>query len=118
MNIVILSGNLVRDFDLKKGVAKSCIAVSKKEGSDFIELVAFNGTADICAKLGKKGMPVIVEGSWNTNKSEGKVYHSCIIHTIQVFGKKSNEKNDEEYVEEEEETFVDEDIDTNDTLPF
>lgn len=117
MNIVILSGNLVKDFTLNKDVARSSIAVSKKDGNDFIELVAFKQTAEICAKIGRKGTPVLIQGTWNVYKANDKIYQNCLVNSIQVFTRKSvndqPQTNNTEQLEDEEEIDI-----ADDDLPF
>ena len=83
MNKVILIGNLTRDPELKVtasnlSVCRFGIAVNRRysnsEGSkdvDFINIVTFRGTADICAKYLKKGSKVGVSGSLQISSYDG-----------------------------------------------
>ena len=69
MNCILLSGRCVKDVVKKvtttnKSVADFSIAVNKmKEGANFINIQAWNATADYLDKYAKKGSMLIVEGS-------------------------------------------------------
>ena len=69
MNCILLSGRCVKDVVKKvtttnKSVADFSIAVNKmKEGANFINIQAWNATADYLDKYAKKGAMLIVEGS-------------------------------------------------------
>ncbi len=84
MNKIFLIGNLTRDPELNVvstgvSVCRFSIAVSRKyansEGNretDFINIVAWRGLADNCAKYLKKGNKVAVSGSLQTRSYENK----------------------------------------------
>ena len=124
INQVILVGRLVKDFALYGKVARSTIAVERNfgKGTDFIDLCAFNKTADYCVKNARKGILVSVVGTWNTYKnSEGVTCHSCAINEFTILEWKNSPQEDEEEPDdlpvapdEEEEPI---DI-TEDDLPF
>ncbi|MEG1641751.1 MAG: single-stranded DNA-binding protein [Synergistaceae bacterium] len=76
-NRVVLMGNLAKDPDVrftpnKQKVARITVAIgnqwkNKATGelqshTDFVPVVAWRATADICEKYLKKGRPVLVEG--------------------------------------------------------
>lgn len=69
MNVILLSGRCVKDVVKKvtttnKSVADFSIAVNKmKEGANFINIQAWNATADYLDKYAKKGAMLVVEGS-------------------------------------------------------
>ena len=68
MNCILLSGRCVKDVVKKvtttqKSVVDFSIAVNKKEGANFINIQAWNATADYLDKYAKKGAMLIVEGS-------------------------------------------------------
>lgn len=88
MNILILQGNLTRDFELKNGVAKTSIAVKNYKGTLFVDLVAFKNVAENCVKFNRKGDAVVVEGELDINKYQDKTYVSCVITRISTIGKK------------------------------
>lgn len=96
MNIVILSGRLVRDPEFKSGektsVAKFTLAVdrrfSKDKEADFIGCTAFGKTAEFINKYFSKGSKIIAEGRWQTgsytNKEGQKVYtNDCIVDQVE-----------------------------------
>lgn len=100
MNKVILAGRLTRDPEIRysqggepMAIARYTLAVERRfkkenEGNnaDFINCVAFGKRAEVAEKYFRKGMKVIVEGSWQTgsytNKDGVKVYtNDCIIQS-------------------------------------
>jgi len=97
MNKVILSGNAVRDAEIRyttgdnaMAIARDSIAVSRRrkadnsgQTADFINIVAFGKTAEFCEKYMKKGVKFnicghIQTGSY-TNKDGNKVYTTDVI---------------------------------------
>lgn len=113
-NNVILSGNLVRDIEVKvmesesaKHVANFTVAVqrlqSKDAVADFINCVAWGQPADYLGQYGKKGSHITIEGELRTRNYERdgqKVYvteiyvSSCHVHV-------EKKKDIEESMEEE-----------------
>ena len=89
MNIVALSGRLVKDVETKKtkNGKEYCdftIAVNKyKDGANFINVQSWNATATYLGKYAKKGNMVIVEGSLEvqnyTNKEGQTVYKTFVL---------------------------------------
>jgi single-strand DNA-binding protein len=90
MNKVILLGRLTKDVDVRYTqttnimVASFSLAVNRrfaKEGeerqADFINIVAWNKTAEFCSKYFKKGQQVGVVGRLQTRnwEDENKVKH-------------------------------------------
>lgn len=76
-NRVVLMGNLARDPDVrftpsKQKVARITVAIGRQwknratgelqSHTDFVSVVAWSFTADICERYLKKGRPVLVEG--------------------------------------------------------
>ena len=117
MNRVILKGNLTRDIDLRQGnvtTGKTAIAVQRvKEGTDFINLVAFGTTAETMEKFLKKGSQVLIEGRIQTgsytNKSGDKVNTvDVVVERFEFCGKK----------EKKEEDFITVDADNDEGVPF
>jgi single-strand DNA-binding protein len=78
MNVVILTGRITRDLELKfskdgKTYCKFNIAVDnpfKKDSADFINCSAFGKTAEILEKYSGKGKKIGVEGRLQMNKYE------------------------------------------------
>jgi len=95
MNNVIISGNLIKDIDLKmttngKEMCKFSIAVyaGKDKDANFINCVAFGVSAKMLAERGIKGRKVYLEGSWTTGKYENKtgqtVYtNECMVNRVE-----------------------------------
>lgn len=89
MNKVVLLGRLTKDVDVRYTqtnntmVASFSLAVNRrfaKEGeqqADFINIVAWNKTAEFCSKYFKKGQQVAVVGRIQTRnyEDENKVKH-------------------------------------------
>ena len=85
LNHIVLMGRLTRDPELRRtgsgvAVASFSIAVDRDFGSrdggeketDFIDIVAWRGTADFAAKWFTKGMQVAVSGKIQTRTWEDK----------------------------------------------
>lgn len=125
MNLVILSGHLIKDVEMstsKSGIhiAKGVIGVarefSKEKASDYINFVAFGSIAEYLQKYGKKGCRTEIVGSWNHSSYKGKddktIYEDkCIVNNVKVVSKVLNA---DKPVEEEKRK---EDI-GDDDLPF
>lgn len=80
MNSVTIVGNLTKDPDARTTSTnitkvKFTVAVPRrfkdKDGekqTDFIQVVAFDKTADVCVKFLAKGNKVAIHGEWRTDK--------------------------------------------------
>ena len=112
-NNVNLSGNLVRDIEVKvmegesgKHVANFTVAVqrtrSKEDAADFINCVAWGQVADYLGSYGNKGKRIELEGQLHTRtyeKEDKKVYISEVyVDDCHLFVKKDKDVNDEEQV--------------------
>ena len=110
-NRVILSGNLVKDIEVKttegessKHVANFTVAVqrpqSKDAVADFINCVAWGQPADHLGQYGKKGSHITIEGELRTRNYERdgqKVYVTEIyVSSCHVEKKKDIEESMEE----------------------
>ena len=96
-NKVILMGRLARDPDVRysqgeqpKAIARFTLAVNRQyqrqgdeEQADFINCVAFGGTAEFIEKYFAKGNSILVEGRIQTgsytNKDGQKVYTTDVM---------------------------------------
>ena len=104
MNKVILSGNLVRDIELRqsqggKSVVSNCVAVKRdyknaqgEYDSDFINIVLWGSQADYLTKYGKKGDRVELVGRWQVRAYQdvGAVVNyanEVVVESITVFSK-------------------------------
>lgn len=81
MNLVILSGRLVRDPEIrytKQNTAVARFVIATNEGKDkdgneiteFIRCTAFKKTAEFIDRFFLKGSAIIVTGRWHTNTWE------------------------------------------------
>lgn len=100
MNNVSLIGRVVNDLELKqtqtgKSVLNFGIAVSKdKETTYFIDLIAWNTTAQNIAKYFKKGAQIGISGMLTTRTSEyngqKRKYTEVLVNTFDFVGSKSD----------------------------
>lgn len=121
MNALILSGRLTRDFELNNGVARSSIAVDTFKGDTmFVDISVFKGSADFCVKYLRKGDLVLVDGSLNIFKKDTKVYVSCCVSSIQSVGSRKKDEivDDEPMVVEENQVNTNDDVVSDEDLPF
>lgn len=104
MNIVILSGNLTRDVEIRRTqddilIAVGSIAIarefSKKKETDYINFTAIGQSAEYLSKYGRKGCRAEIVGSWRHSqyeKMDGKKAYKdeCIVERINVISKVLN----------------------------
>ena len=100
MNVCVLLGRLTKDPELKttqsgKSVVTFSLAVDGFKGTDFIDCVAWNATAENLAKFKKKGEQIALTGRITTRSYEDRqgnkrkaVEVTC--NTIDFVGGKSN----------------------------
>ena len=105
MNKVILMGRLTKDPEIRftqtnnKQVSNFTIAVNRRftEGTDFLNIVAWNKTAEFVSKYFKKGQQVAVIGNIQTRnyeKEDGtKVYITEVIAEEVYFAGESKTDN-------------------------
>ena len=109
MNLVVLKGNLSKDITLTNGsttIAKTSIAVQRmREGTDFINIVAFGKTAEFMDKYFKKGSPALIQGRIQTgsytNREGNKVSTvDVVVENIEFCGsaKGTSAKKDDEFM--------------------
>jgi len=77
MNLAVIIGHLTRDPELKQNEkytqCKFTLAVNRiKEGTDFINCIAWNKQAEAINKYLKKGSQVAIEGRIQTGSYEDK----------------------------------------------
>jgi single-strand DNA-binding protein len=80
LNVVALNGRMVQDPELKHtnsdipvcsftlAVDRSYVKQGQERQADFINIVAWRGTAEFCSKYFVKGQLIAVEGSIQTRK--------------------------------------------------
>ena len=130
LNKVFLIGNLTRDVDLRyspTGVAVARMGLAtnriyktqdgeKKEEVCFVDIVAFNKTAETCNTYLSKGRQVFFEGrlsyrTWETTEGEKRSKLEVIVESMQFLGgpKSGDEKSIDEDAEGSE---------ASDDIPF
>lgn len=109
MNIVILSGNICNDWDVRstisgKMVVTNTIAVRDgKDKSQFIKIKAWENTADLLTKYIGKGDKVTLQGMFKTDvyKKDGKKnYFNYILIQGFEFGYKPKSSDDHQNLKE------------------
>lgn len=108
MNNCVLIGRLVRDPETRYSgettITNFTLAVdrvfSKDKEADFIRIVSFNKTAELCERYLAKGRQVAIQGRINTgsyeNKEGQKVYTTDVIaDRVKFLGSKGEEKKEE-----------------------
>lgn len=103
-NILLLTGRLTRDPEIKrttsgKSLAKFSLAVSEyKDKVMFVNCTAWDKMSDIIGNHYKKGMLVLVKGSLVIDKKDDKQYVSCNVHEAQIMDwGKNNKESQTEY---------------------
>lgn len=128
LNKVFLIGNLTRDPELKdlKGhlLCKFSLAVNKtsdKENTIFIDVDAWNKTAQACKDFLKKGSRVLIEGklkfeSWASIDGQKKNKISITSHSVKFLNQPNEQPNrpsptiSENKTDPENETDIDEEL--------
>ena len=123
LNRVIVAGNLTRDPELKvtpsnRKFTSMAIAVNEfwkdKTGkttkkTSFINIIAWGGLAENCAKFLKKGRAIMVEGRIECDKYEdrqGKTQYITRVNCSNVVFLESSNRNEEaDETLDEEDTF-------------
>lgn len=142
MNKVILMGRLVRDPDVRYSHGRDAIAIArctiavnrarKIEGqpsADFINCVAIGKIGELAEKYFRRGMKIVVTGSWQTgnytDKNGNKIYtNECLIESFEfaesktITGNTNNNGYAEQYPRGTNRNFVPMIDDTDDDLPF
>jgi len=106
MNLVVLVGNLSRDPEFHKtsGGISTCsftLAVEREQSkkdreggtkstADFITIITWRNTADLCAKYLAKGKQVAVTGQWRNREYEKdgqkRTVSECVASEVQFLG--------------------------------
>ncbi|RGF77032.1 single-stranded DNA-binding protein [Ruminococcus sp. AF31-8BH] len=122
MNIVILSGRLTADPDIRMGtndtkIARYILAVERRvkknteRKSDFITCVCLGKNAEFAEKYLKKGTKVNVRGEWQTgnytNKNGEKVYSNDCLVAEHEFAERKKQEADTRPVPPTEPSFMD-----------
>lgn len=106
MNKIILSGNLVRNLDLKytndnKAVLETVMAVKRgfTDESDFITIQVWNKQAENLAKYCGKGSRILVEGEIRVtsykNKEDKTIYKTYVmVNNVEYLESKPKQKEE------------------------
>ena len=106
MNRVILTGNVVRDNDVKDAAAtkvlKNTLAVKrefKKDETDFVNYVAFGKVAELLEKYTQKGSKLLIQGRLQIGSYEKdgikRQTADVIVRNIEfIGGNKQNKESD------------------------
>lgn len=126
LNHIVLMGRLTRDVELRytnsqKPVASFTLAVDrdgKDNGVDFIDCVAWNGTAEFVNKYFSKGRMAVVSGKLQIREwtdKQGNKRRSAEVNVRDIYF--GDSKRAEGPVNHDAETFVPID-DSDEMLPF
>ena len=106
INRVILTGNLTKDNELKDAgttkILRNTLAVKrefKKDETDFINITAFNKTAELIAKYTQKGSKLLIQGRLQIGSYEKdgvkRSTADIIVENIEfIGGNKQNKESD------------------------
>lgn len=116
MNIIILTGRLTRDPELKTGqsgktYARFTLAVERpmqKDETDFINCVAFGKTAEVIGEFLRKGRKAGVTGRLQMGKyevnGEKRTSYDVIVDTIEFLESKNTVNSTEETTQQNRST--------------
>lgn len=104
-NDVRLIGRLTRDPEMRRtssgiAVTRFTLAVSKKEGANFIDCVSFDRTAENIAKYCAKGREIAVAGElsvsdWTDKNGAKHRKYEVIAHVFKMFSNSNRETKDD-----------------------
>ncbi|MCF2624691.1 single-stranded DNA-binding protein [Fusobacterium perfoetens] len=109
MNLVILTGRLTRDPELKfgqsgKAYSRFSLAVDRpfqKGEADFINCVAFGKTAELIGEYLRKGRKVGVQGRIQMNRyevnGEKRTSYDVLVDTVEFLESKNGTGEDSSY---------------------
>ena len=119
VNIVVLSGNLTRDPELRylaSGDAVATLRVASnrrarsgeewKDETTFIDVSVWGKQAENCGEYLTKGRPVLVEGSlrireWETREGDKRITPEIRARRVHFLGSRGDTSGDVQYVNEE-----------------
>ena len=101
MNKVVLIGRLTRDVELSttanhKYLVRFCIAVDKgREQTNFIDIIAWEKTAEFIHKYFKKGQAIAVDGeitttSWEDEEGNKRKRVEVLANRVEFVGNKQS----------------------------
>ena len=132
MNLFVGMGRLTRDPEIRQtqsgiSVASFTLAIDRKfknkageKECDFINIVAWRGTAEFVGKYCNKGTKLVVQGNVQTrtydDKDGKKVYVTEIVADSVEFAESKKSKQDTQNNQDTQQEEIDEQDDTS--LPF
>lgn len=129
LNKFIGMGRLTKDPEMRTTesgtvVTRFTLAINrryKKEETDFLNVVTFGKTAEVCEKYLSKGSQVVVVGAIQTRSWDGtdgkKIYATEIIaEEVNFVGGKSENKSNYTTADQQNEEFTE--LEDDDSLPF
>ena len=134
MNKVLVTGNLVKDVDLRytpdgnNAVTSNCIAVKRDRKNengeyeaDFINFVAWTNQAQYLKDYARKGDHLEIVGHWQVRKYEDKngdlkTINELIVENIALHSSKKEEKPEEKTTYDDARKILKNEIDND--LPF
>lgn len=105
-NVVVLSGRLTADPEIRMGtnntvIARYTLAVDRdrkkdtEQKADFIKCVALGKNAEFVEKYLRKGMKINIKGKWQTgsytNKNNSKIYTNECLVDLHDFAESKNQ---------------------------
>lgn len=86
-----------------KSVCSFTLAVDKKEGADFLPMVAWDSTAETLAKFVHKGDKIAIHGEWHSRKYEvdgkNRTAFECTVQRVEFMSKKETEEKTPQFEE-------------------
>lgn len=131
MNLVVLTGRLTKDIDIKSGsngkvYGRFTLAVPrplKKDETDFINCVAFGKTAEVIGDYCRKGHRIgitgrIQVGRYETVNKEKRNSFDVIVDSLEFLENKGKSSGTEPTTENVQEHFSGNTVNTDDEFPF
>ena len=96
MNVIILSGNLGKDVELKKSAsgtsyADGSIAVNDaKRNVNFINFRLFGKYAETMSEYLRKGTKVLIQGKLDISEYQGNFYTKVLVNSVELLSTKKS----------------------------
>lgn len=133
MNKVVLIGRLTHDPELRTGagdnatsVCKFSLAVNRRkkdDPTDFLNIVAFGNTGEVCARYLTKGRQVAIDGRIQTRSYENKEgkkvnVFEVVAENVDFIGSRQDQGQTPAPVQKQEQFTIDTDTESNEDLPW
>lgn len=129
INIIVLSGRLTKDPEIKKGNNKTygrfTLAVNrpfKKDETDFVNCVAFSKTAELIGEYCRKGHRLSIVGRLQQNNyeinGEKRTSYDVIVDSMEFLENRNSNNGPAKATKENVQSYFEDTDSSSDEFPF